>query len=92
MHPAPAIMLEVASSTVARGSLNSAPKGTAKEIVQKVGAETARALKEPQVRQRIISAGMEPSEGSTPENFSVYLREEVARWRQRVQDAGLKAE
>ncbi len=69
-----------------------APKGTPKEIVHKLGVETARALKDPAVRQRIIVVGMEPSVNSTPDNFSVFLREEVGRWRQRVQDAGLKAE
>jgi tripartite-type tricarboxylate transporter receptor subunit TctC len=69
-----------------------APKGTPRDIVQKLGAETGRALRDASVRQRIISAGIEPSEGSTPENFAAFLREEVARWRQRVQDAGLKPE
>ena len=71
-----------------------APKGTPKEIVQKLSAETARALKDPQVRQRIIVAvaGVQLGDGSTPENFAVFLRSEVARWRQRVQDAGLKLE
>ena len=71
-----------------------APKGTPKEIVQKLSAGTARALKDPQVRQRIIAAvaGVQLGDGSTPENFAVFLRSEVSRWRQRVQDAGLKLE
>lgn len=71
-----------------------APKGTPKEIVQKLGAETARALKDPQVRQRIIAAvaGIQPMDESTPENFAVFLRSEVSRWAQRVRDAGLKLE
>ena len=69
-----------------------APKGTPKEIMQKLSAETARALKDPQVRQRLIIAGMEPVDGSTPDSFAVFLRSEVSRWRQRVQDAGLKLE
>ncbi|MSQ70961.1 MAG: tripartite tricarboxylate transporter substrate binding protein [Betaproteobacteria bacterium] len=69
-----------------------APKGTPREIVQKLGAETARALKDPAIRQRILVVGMEPAENSTPGNFPAFLRDEVARWRQRVLDAGLKAE
>jgi len=69
-----------------------APKGTPAGIVQKLSAEIARALKDPQVRQRLITAGMEPVDGSTPQQFAGYLREEVSRWRQRVQDTGLKLE
>jgi tripartite-type tricarboxylate transporter receptor subunit TctC len=69
-----------------------APKGTPKEIVQKLGAEAGRALKDPSIKERIMVAGMEANEASTPESFSVFLRDEVVRWRQRVQDAGLKAE
>jgi tripartite-type tricarboxylate transporter receptor subunit TctC len=69
-----------------------APKGTPKDIVHKLGTETAKALREPQVKQKINAAAMEVSENSTPENFAVFLREEVPRWRARVQAAGLKPE
>lgn len=69
-----------------------APKGTPKSIVQRLSAETSRALADPNLRQRLSSIGVEPVEGSSPEKFSVFLREEVSRWQQRVQDAGLKAE
>ncbi len=69
-----------------------APKGTPKAVVQRLSAETSRALADPSLRQRLSSIGVEPVEGSTPEKFAVFLREEVSRWQQRVQDAGLKPE
>jgi tripartite-type tricarboxylate transporter receptor subunit TctC len=69
-----------------------APKGTPRNIIQKLGVETGRALSDQQIRQKISAAGMEPSQGSTPDNFAPYLREEVVRWRQRVQNAGIKPE
>ncbi|HEX9462163.1 MAG TPA: tripartite tricarboxylate transporter substrate binding protein [Alphaproteobacteria bacterium] len=69
-----------------------APKGTPKEIVHKLAAQVAAQLRDPQVRQKFEEAGVEPVDGSTPERFAGFLRDEVARWRQRVQDAGLKLE
>jgi tripartite-type tricarboxylate transporter receptor subunit TctC len=69
-----------------------APKGTPQDIVQKLAAQVTILMHDPQVRQKFESAGVEPVDGSTPQQFAVYLRDEVGRWRQRVQDAGLKLE
>jgi tripartite-type tricarboxylate transporter receptor subunit TctC len=54
--------------------------------------ETSRALQDPQLRQKLATIGVEPVDGSSPEKFAAFLREEVSRWQKRVQDAGLKAE
>jgi tripartite-type tricarboxylate transporter receptor subunit TctC len=69
-----------------------APKGTPKAVVQKLSAETSRALQDAQLRQRLVTVGVEPVDGSSPEKFAAFLRDEVLRWQKRVQDLGLRAE
>ena len=65
-----------------------APKGTPKELVQKIRDDVAFALRNPEVRQRLIDIGGEPS-GETPEEFAALIRTEVARWKEVVAAAGL---
>jgi len=66
-----------------------APKGTPNDIVQKVNLEIGRALKDPEFAHRISAIGIDPI-GSTPDEFSGFLRKEIPRWKQIVQDAGVK--
>jgi hypothetical protein len=40
---------------------------------------------------RFAAIGIDPI-GSTPEEFSVFLRKEIPRWKQIVQDADVKVE
>ena len=69
-----------------------APAGTPKAIIKKLSTETAAMLQDEKVRQRLTNLGVAPVDGSTPESFAVYLKEEVSRWGQRVKDAGLRIE
>jgi tripartite-type tricarboxylate transporter receptor subunit TctC len=68
-----------------------APKGTPGDIVQKLNAEIGRALKDPDFANQIAAIGIDPL-GSTPEEFDVFLRQEIPRWKQIVQDAEVKVE
>ncbi len=68
-----------------------APKGTPKEIVQKLNLEIGRAIKEPDFVRQFSALGLDPL-GSTPEEFAAYLGKEIPRWKQIVQDAGVKVE
>jgi tripartite-type tricarboxylate transporter receptor subunit TctC len=68
-----------------------APRGTPSEIVQKLNLEIGRALKEPEFARQISSMGIDPL-GSTPGEFAAFLRTEIPRWRQIVQDAEVKVE
>jgi len=68
-----------------------APKGTPADIVQKLNAEIGRALKDPEFARQISVLGIDPL-GSTPQEFSAFLRQEIPRWKQIVQDAGAKVE
>jgi tripartite-type tricarboxylate transporter receptor subunit TctC len=68
-----------------------APTGTPDEIVQKLNLEIGRALKDPAFADQISKIGIDPL-GSTPAEFAAFLRKEIPRWKQIVQDAGVKVE
>jgi tripartite-type tricarboxylate transporter receptor subunit TctC len=68
-----------------------APKGTPADIVQKLNGEIERALKDPQFAEQISAIGIDPL-GSTPDEFAAFLRKEIPRWKQIVQDAGVRIE
>ncbi len=60
-------------------------------IINKLSAEFARAVKSPELADRIRGEGAE-AVGSTPEEFRQLIAAEVPRWRKVVQDAGIKVE
>src|SRR5882724_1883286 len=68
-----------------------APKGTPNEIMQKLNLEIGSALKEPEFARQMSAMGVDPL-GSTPEQFAAFLRTEIPRWKQIVQDADVKVE
>ena len=67
-----------------------APAATPREIVAVLAAGVARAARDPDSRKRLEEQGAEPV-GSTPEEFSALLREEVAKWAEVVKVSGAKA-
>ncbi len=68
-----------------------APAGTPRDIITKLHAGVVRALQNPEVRQRLLNDGAEPV-GSSPEEFTAYLRAETAKWAKVIQAAGIKPE
>jgi tripartite-type tricarboxylate transporter receptor subunit TctC len=68
-----------------------APKGTPKDIVQKLNLEIGRALKDKEFAEQISAIGIDPL-GGTPDEFAAFLQKEIPRWKQIVQDAGVKIE
>jgi tripartite-type tricarboxylate transporter receptor subunit TctC len=67
------------------------PAKTPPAIVSRLSQEIARVLKLPDVRERLLSQGIEPV-SSTPEEFSTYMRSEMAKWAKVVKASGAKAE
>src|SRR4051812_49235380 len=65
--------------------------GTPPDIVQRLNTEVTKILKSDEVKDRFGKAGVEVVAG-TPEQFSTFLKSEVARWAKVVQDAGIKAD
>ena len=68
-----------------------APAGTPPEIVNKVSAEIAAILKAPDVRDQLVAMGLEVV-GSSPAEFTQYIRTESAKWGKVIRDAKIKAD
>ena len=67
------------------------PKGTPREIVDKVNAEVNRALADPKMRERLAELGGSPI-GGTPEDFGKVIAAETAKWEKVVTSSGAKVE
>ena len=67
------------------------PAGMPAEAVAKVHAAAVKALATSVVRERFASLGVQPV-GSTPEQFTATIREDLARWSKVIKAAGIKAE
>ncbi len=67
------------------------PGATPKEIIIRLAAESAKALKDADVRERLIQTGIEPV-GGTPEEAKRFLDAEIAKWAKVINTAGVKAE
>ena len=67
------------------------PKGTPREIVDKVNAEVNRALADPKMRERLAELGGRPLAG-TPEDFGKVIAAETEKWSKVVVEAGAKVE
>ena len=63
-----------------------APAGTPRPVVDRLNAETLRALQAPAVRQRLEDMGGE-ARGSTPEEMKAMVSKEIEKWQQVVADA-----
>jgi tripartite-type tricarboxylate transporter receptor subunit TctC len=66
-----------------------APAGTPHAIIRKLHAETVESLKEPTVRERFETFGIEPV-GNTPEQFAAEIKADLARWKDVVERAGIR--
>jgi tripartite-type tricarboxylate transporter receptor subunit TctC len=66
-----------------------APAKTPHAIIDRLQQDTARALRNPDLRERFASEGAEPV-GNTPEEFAVFVRAEYARYARVVKEAGVK--
>jgi len=68
-----------------------APAATAKDIVGKLNVAIVKALKAPDVSKRVQDLGADPV-GSTPEQMSAYMHNEIAKWAKVIRSAGIKPE
>ncbi len=68
-----------------------APAGSPKDIVAKLSQETAKALADPGVKERLNAVGIE-TVGGTPEQAARFLGDEIAKWAKVIRDANVKLE
>lgn len=64
------------------------PTGTPREIVTKLRGAVVQMLKDPGVRKLLINDGSEPI-GTTPEEFSAFIKSETDKWAKVIRDAGI---
>jgi len=68
-----------------------APKGTPKAVIDKLNAAANEALKDPQLRELMLSQGNEIGGGS-PAEFAALIKAESAKWGAVVKTANIKPE
>jgi len=68
-----------------------APARTPLTVIGKLNAAMLAALNDPEVRMKLRQSGVTPSPTS-PEEFSQYLRDEIARYTRLIRDKGIKGE
>jgi tripartite-type tricarboxylate transporter receptor subunit TctC len=68
-----------------------APAGTPAAIVNALNAETAKAMRLQDLRERLASQGAD-AVTDTPEQFAAYVKEELAKWKRVVKASGMKAD
>jgi tripartite-type tricarboxylate transporter receptor subunit TctC len=68
-----------------------APKGTPPEIIARLAKELNDILKEPDVRDMIVSSASEVA-GGTPEEFAAFIKSETKKWAEVVKIANIKQE
>ncbi|HTE15225.1 MAG TPA: tripartite tricarboxylate transporter substrate binding protein [Burkholderiales bacterium] len=67
-----------------------APAGTPRDIVAKLYGEIAKTVADPATRERLLAMGLDPA-GTSPEDFTAYLKIETAKWGKLVREAGIRA-
>ena len=69
-----------------------APAGTPRPVVDRLYRETIKALKMPDVIERLATQGGNELVGSTPEQYAATIKAEIAKYAKIVKDAGIKIE
>ena len=66
-----------------------APAGTPAEIIARLNREFLAALKNNELRQRLLTEAFEPI-GTPPEELGAYMKSEIARWAKLVKATGTR--
>ncbi len=69
----------------------SAPAKTPRAIIDRLNSETVRALISPDLRERLQELGADPI-GNTPEQYTAFMKNEIAKWAKVIKAAGIKGE
>jgi len=68
-----------------------APAKTPRPIIDKLHSEIVRALNSPDLKSRLTNDGADPV-GNTPEQYTAFVENEIAKWTKVIKAAGIKAE
>jgi tripartite-type tricarboxylate transporter receptor subunit TctC len=67
-----------------------APAATPKDVLARLNAEAVKALRSPDVADKLSGQGAEPAPGS-PGDFAAFIRAEIDKWSKVVKAANMKA-
>ena len=67
------------------------PAATPRELVNRISADIARAVKSSDLTERMKQQGMEPV-GSTPAEFDALIKSEIDKWAKVVKLSGAKVD
>jgi tripartite-type tricarboxylate transporter receptor subunit TctC len=68
-----------------------APAKTPRPIIERLHADAVRALNSPDVQERLKNLGADPV-GNTPEQYTAFMQNEIAKWAKVIRAAGIKGE
>jgi tripartite-type tricarboxylate transporter receptor subunit TctC len=66
------------------------PAGTPDAAIRPVTAAAAAAVRDPTTRERLVRAGLDIFEDTSPEALARHLRVEVEKWRNLVRELGIR--
>jgi tripartite-type tricarboxylate transporter receptor subunit TctC len=67
------------------------PAGLPPNILTRLNTEINKALAAPDLKEKLVAAGIQPV-GNTPEQFASFIKSETVRFAKVIKDAGIKAE
>jgi tripartite-type tricarboxylate transporter receptor subunit TctC len=67
-----------------------APAGTPREVVLKLHGSIRKALAAPEVREKLLIAGIEPASSNSPEEFAAFIRTQADTRAKVIQAVGMK--
>ena len=65
------------------------PLKTPPEVIKRLNAELVKALKDPQLQERMLAVGAEPV-GSTPTEFTAFLNKNTEQWTKVLKESGAR--
>ena len=68
-----------------------APAGTPKAVINRLNKEIVKAINKPAVNQKLAESGLQPSP-SAPEELDRFVKQQLAAWGKKIQDAGIQPE
>jgi tripartite-type tricarboxylate transporter receptor subunit TctC len=68
-----------------------APVATPRDVVSKISKDAGFALSQDDVKEKMLAAGAEPSP-TTPEQFTRFVRSEMAKWTRLMKERGITLE
>ena len=68
-----------------------APKATPPALIQLLNRETASIIRQPEIRKQLAAEGGE-GVGNTPEEFTRWLKAEIAKWTKVIKEADIRPE